>query len=171
MINKENLIKDILQHENVLADANYYYKKGYDDRQKEILNIIERQPVVDAEGVDKAYLELAIENKGLKKQLAADGWILTDERVPDNDDYILISFENFSLVQIGRYEKDKNGGGTFYIVNLDQSCISLGLFVDAWQPCPKGYMPKDKEKRDGYCSTGWRKAMLDTFLGSRRGDI
>ena len=71
MINKKNLIEDILQNENVLADANYYYKEGYDARQREILNIIERQSVVDTEGIDAAYLQLAKENAELKKRLEA----------------------------------------------------------------------------------------------------
>lgn len=170
MINKKKLIEDIFNHENVLADANYYYKQGYDVRQREILNIIERQPVIDAEGVDKAYLELAIENQELKKRLEFGGWILADECVPSNDDYILLSFENFSLPQIGRYQRNKDGG-SFYIGNDEHSCSSYGLFVDAWQPCPKGYMPRGKERRYEGFETGWKKAMMDTFLGSRNGDV
>lgn len=79
MINKKNLIEDILQNENVLADANYYYKEGYDARQREILNIIERQSVVDTEGIDAAYLQLAKENAELKKQLAAVNKFMENE--------------------------------------------------------------------------------------------
>ena len=41
--------------------------------------------------------------------------------------------------------KDKDGGGAFYIGDDEHSCASYGLFVDAWQPCPKGYMPKGKK--------------------------
>ena len=33
-------------------------------------------------------------------------WILIDEKLPDTEDYILLSFENFSLPQVGRYEYD-----------------------------------------------------------------
>ena len=48
MIDEKKLIKDILQHEDVLKDANYVYKNGYETRQKEIIDIIERQPPVEA---------------------------------------------------------------------------------------------------------------------------
>lgn len=133
--------------------------------------LIRRQPTIDTEGVDKAYLELAKENAELKKRLEFGGWILADLRVPDNDDYILLSFENFSLPQIGRFAKDKDGGGAFYIGDDEHSCASYGLFVDAWQPGPKGYIPKGKERRYEGFETGWKKAMLDTFLGSRNGDV
>ena len=34
-----------------------------------------------------------------------DGWIPVEERLPDNAKYILLSFTNFSLPSIGRYEK------------------------------------------------------------------
>ena len=48
MIDEKKLIKDILQHKDVLKDANYVYKNGYETRQKEIIDIIERQPPVEA---------------------------------------------------------------------------------------------------------------------------
>lgn len=171
MISKEKLIEDILQHENVLSDANYNYRSGYVARQNEIIDIINRRPAISAEDIDAAYLQLVKENTELRKRLEFGGWILADFRTPDNDDYILLSFENFSLPQIGRFEKDKDGGGAFYIGNDEHSCASYGLFVDAWQPCPKGYMPKGKEKRYDAFESGRKKAMMDTFLGSRNGDV
>ena len=48
MIDEKKLIKDILQHEDALKDANYVYKNGYETRQKEIIDIIERQTTVEA---------------------------------------------------------------------------------------------------------------------------
>ena len=47
MIDEKKLIKDILQHEDALKDANYVYKNGYETRGKEIIDIIERQPTVE----------------------------------------------------------------------------------------------------------------------------
>lgn len=47
-----------------------------------------------------------------------DKWIPITERLPENGDYILISFENATIPEIGRYEEDKEGGA-FYIGDDD----------------------------------------------------
>lgn len=77
-----------------------------------------------------------------------NGWIPCSERLPENDDYILLSFENFSLPLVGRYDKDGEIGGAFYIGDCDgdDTCVSNNLFVNAWQPLPEPYKP-GKEKR------------------------
>ena len=89
-------------------------------------------------------------NAGLRKakitvnQLAEeynDGWISIDERFPENDNYILMSFANFSLPQIGRYEEDSEGGA-FYLGDELETCVSHDLIVNAWQPLPGSYHPK-----------------------------
>ena len=67
-----------------------------------------------------------------------DGWIPCDARYPDTDEYILISFENFSIPCVGRYETDEEGGA-FFIGNDDGSCASYGLVVNAWMHLPKSY--------------------------------
>ena len=72
------------------------------------------------------------------------GWIPCNERLPDDDNYILISFENFSLPIVGRYEEDETGGA-FYIGDEDETCISQDLFVNAWQPLPEPYKERDEE--------------------------
>ena len=64
-----------------------------------------------------------------------DGWIPCSEMLPDNNNYILMSFENFSTPMIGRYEEDETGGA-FYIGLQDETCISQDLFVNAWKPLP-----------------------------------
>ena len=70
-----------------------------------------------------------------------DGWITCSERLPENDNYILVSFDNFSMPDIARYEEDKEGGA-FYPGDDDKSYVSYGLFVNAWQPLPEPYQPK-----------------------------
>ena len=65
-------------------------------------------------------------------------WIPVEERLPENDKYILLSFENYSLPDIGRYECDTEGGA-FYPGDDDQSYVSFGLFVNAWMPLPEVY--------------------------------
>lgn len=66
-------------------------------------------------------------------------WIPVSERLPEDDTYILLSYENFTLPDIGRYEVDKDGNGAFYPGDEDRSCASFGLFVNAWMPMPEPY--------------------------------
>lgn len=63
-------------------------------------------------------------------------WHSTDEP-PENDDYIILRFVNYSLPMIGRCEGNESDGFTFYLGDDTESCSSLGLFVDAWMPTPK----------------------------------
>ena len=72
-------------------------------------------------------------------------WIPVDERLPEDDNYILLSFSNFSLPLIGRYEADNDGGGAFYLGDNDEgdTCLSEDLYVNAWQPLPEPYRPEE----------------------------
>ena len=65
-------------------------------------------------------------------------WIPCEERYPDTDDYILLSFSNFSVPLVGRYEEDEEGGA-FYVGDEEESCVSHGIIVNAWQPLPEPY--------------------------------
>lgn len=75
----------------------------------------------------------------LEQDEKENGWIPIDERLPETDDYILVSFSNSTLLDIGRYEVDKDGGGTFYPGDDERSYVSFGLFVNAWMPLPEPY--------------------------------
>lgn len=66
-------------------------------------------------------------------------WIPIYDRLPENNNYILLSFENFSIPAIGRCETSEDGEVTFYIGDDEKSCSSNGLFVNAWQPLPEQY--------------------------------
>ncbi len=67
-----------------------------------------------------------------------NGWIPVEECLPDNSEYILLSFANFSIPLVGRYEEDSDGGA-FYVGDEEDSCVSQDLFVNAWQPLPEPY--------------------------------
>lgn len=73
----------------------------------------------------------------LKKTV--NSWIPITERLPETDDYILISFDNFPLPDVGRYEVDEDGGGAFYPGDEDVSYASVGVVVNAWMPLPRPY--------------------------------
>lgn len=72
-------------------------------------------------------------------------WIPVEERLPEivtedgSSDYILLSFDNFNLPAIGRYEEDEDGNGNFFEGDEDRSCLSYGLIVNAWMPMIKPY--------------------------------
>ena len=52
-----------------------------------------------------------------------------------------MSFENFSMPLIGRYETDETGGA-IYVGDDEESCISQDLFVNAWMLLPEPYRPE-----------------------------
>lgn len=83
------------------------------------------------------------------REYKGNGWIPVKERLPETDDYILLSFSNFSLPMVGRYEEDSDGGA-FYLGDCDEedTCISQDLFVNAWMPLPEPY----REERED-CET------------------
>ena len=72
-------------------------------------------------------------------------WIPVDERLPDTDDYVLMSFGNFSLLLVGRYESDEDGGGAWYLGDCDEddTCVSNDLFVNAWMRMPEPYRKEE----------------------------
>lgn len=71
-------------------------------------------------------------------ELANQGWIPCSERLPEDESYILVSFENSTMPDIARYEED-SGEGAFYPGDDEESYPSYGLFVNAWMPLPEPY--------------------------------
>ena len=80
--------------------------------------------------------DMAIE--ALEKQ-RNNGWIPAGERLPDTNDYILLSFSNLSIPLFGRYKAEEDGSGAFYIGDELETCLSQDLFVNAWQQLPEPY--------------------------------
>ena len=74
----------------------------------------------------------------MKEQSTINGWIPCSEQYPEPDKYVLLSFANFSIPCVGRYEEDQEGGA-FYLGDEEESCVSQELFVNAWMPLPKCY--------------------------------
>ena len=71
-------------------------------------------------------------------ELEGSRWIPVDEKHPDSDSLVLVSFENFDMPHIARYSEDENGGA-FYPGDEEKSYISYGLIVNAWKPLPVTY--------------------------------
>ena len=81
----------------------------------------------------------------LEQEEKTGGWIPVTERLPEDDKYIMVSFDNFTLPDIGRYEVDKDGNGAFYPGDEDESYVSYGcLRVNAWMPLPEPYRESEE---------------------------
>lgn len=70
---------------------------------------------------------------------AVGGWILPEDKLPEVDEYVLLSFENYSGVGIGRLGGDEEEGFNWFIGDNDVPLIKHGLFVNAWRPLPRRY--------------------------------
>ena len=68
-------------------------------------------------------------------------WIPITERTPEDESYILVSFENegVTLPDIATYEVDEHGNGAFYPSDCEATYASVGVFVNAWMPLPEPY--------------------------------
>lgn len=99
---------------------------------------------------DDDYIEIngygAIEDiRALPSADRPQEWIPCSERLPEPDKYVLLSFDNFTLAEVGRYEVDDDGGGAFYAGDDEKSYSSYGIFVNAWMPLPKPWKGADDE--------------------------
>ena len=63
------------------------------------------------------------------------------ERLPEEEEYILLSFENCTGLDIGRYEKDGEND-KFYPGDDEETYAHYGLVVNAWMPLPEPYKEK-----------------------------
>lgn len=61
-------------------------------------------------------------------------WIPIIDKLPREGDYVLLSFSNFSVPVIGRFED-----GAFYAGDEDETLSSKNMYVDAWMPLPVPY--------------------------------
>lgn len=74
-------------------------------------------------------------------------WIPCSEKLPEDESYILVSFENATMPDIARYEENDEGG-TFYPGDDEKSYSSYGIFVNAWMPLPELYKTTKELRND-----------------------
>lgn len=74
-------------------------------------------------------------------EISPSKWIPVEENLPEDDRYVLLSFENFTNPMVGRYERYKDGSGAWYLRDCDEgdTCIENDLYVNAWRPLPACY--------------------------------
>lgn len=74
----------------------------------------------------------------LQKEREKHQWIPVAEQLPEPETYVLVSFSNFSLPIIGRYDENEEGG-VWFAGDEDESLVSQDMFVNAWMPLPEVY--------------------------------
>ena len=67
----------------------------------------------------------------ISTEMKEDEWKSLDE-LPKEDEYILISFANYTLPDIGRMTD-----GVFYPGDDDKPYKDFGLIVNGWRPLPR----------------------------------
>lgn len=86
------------------------------------------------------------ENKMARRILAQEpGWIPIEEKIPDPDKYLLLSFSNFSVPMVGRYMAIDDRGGIFMEGDTDETFVQNNLFVNAWMYLPKCYRKEEEQ--------------------------
>lgn len=108
-----------------LSDYHDFMKKLVDDHQMVLASDV-------LEMIEQLQDDLELDEK-------ENGWISASERLPETDDYILLSFANYSIPIIGRCERDKDGNGIFYAGDDLISCLGNDLYVNAWMELPERY--------------------------------
>lgn len=91
--------------------------------------------------VIEKFVKQEAEKFGTDTNVGSNGWIPVEEELPETDKYILLSFSNFSIPCVGRYEEDENGGA-FYVGDETESCVKQDIFVNAWMNLPTPHQPK-----------------------------
>lgn len=72
--------------------------------------------------------------KGLKE--AAPEWRLPED-LPEDGQYVIVSFANYPLTCMAEFHGNEEEGGAFYPVNDDNPFGGHGAIVEAWMPMPK----------------------------------
>ena len=72
------------------------------------------------------------------------------EEPPKEDEYVLVSFANYTLPDIARYSIDDEENGAYYPGDEDRSYVSYGLYVDGWMPMPKNVRDYSRKPLTSY---------------------
>lgn len=93
------------------------------------------------------HCESEEEQKKALSMLKNIQWIPITEQTPEDESYILVSFENATMVDIARYEEDDEGG-RFYPGDEEDPYSKYGIFVNAWMPLPELYKSEEEKQNE-----------------------
>ena len=92
-------------------------------------------------GIEPGYFVQGLASLALGRDFYA---LMSSDTPPENNKHVLLSFENFSIPLVGRYEEDCHGGA-YYIGDDTKTCGSDGMIVNAWMNLPTPYRDVDEE--------------------------
>ncbi len=81
----------------------------------------------------------------LQKEREKHQRIPVTEQLPEPETYVLVSFSNFSLPIIGRYDENEEGG-VWFAGDENESLVSQDLLVNAWMPLPELYREETEDE-------------------------
>ena len=128
----EKIIEKLEERTSFLSDCTKYGNKDAEQQNKSYSTMMMYEVADLVDDLIEIVKQEAVQYN--------NGWIPCSEP-PKTSDYILLSFSNFSVPMVGRYEENEDGGA-YYIGDEDKSCVSQDIFVNAWQPLPEQYNPK-----------------------------
>lgn len=75
---------------------------------------------------------------GSRKTLKLMGWTPVDKSLPEDDRWVLMSFENLPLPDVGYLETFEDGSRA-WTNGQEKTLLSRGFIVNAWMELPKRY--------------------------------
>lgn len=105
---------------------------------------IDEQEIDDWIDYKQARAVKRMERKKSCTKSCGNGWIPVEEKLPEPGKYILLSFSNFSVPVVGRWEEN-DYAGAFYLGDEDETCVSQSLFVNAWMELPEPYKEDEEQ--------------------------
>lgn len=111
-----------------MADINHNYMQGFRDAEEALIGVPPKMQWVPVIGGDGIMPE--VDEEGFSRD-------------------VLLSFSNCSILVIGQYREDEDGG-SFYDGDDSEPLTAMGLYVNAWMPLPDPYREggKDDERFD-----------------------
>lgn len=105
------------------------------------------EEVVTVNDFEKSQVGHLLKELGMERK--KHQWIPATEGLPETDDYVLMSFANFTQPLIGRYEVTEDGVGAWYLGDCDENdtCTANDLYVNAWIPLPKPYTEAGEDEQ------------------------
>lgn len=144
---KNNMDLDLHQQiaDYINSEVAFSQMMYLEDLENDLKSLIEQEKVGNTISDVGVGVELALKkvwellDQFKKEQPENDTrWISCEKRYPKSEGRVLLSFANFSVPLVGRWEEDEEGGA-FYIGDEEESCISQDLIVNAWMPLAKPY--------------------------------
>lgn len=116
------------------------YKKAISHLRNEIVNATGALAALPPEAEEISSLKYHIEALEIAVEaLGKARWISLSERRPENGEYVLLSFEELDVPDIGKYYVTDGDGAFLFNYEGEELGLQDDLTVNAWMPLPAPY--------------------------------